>query len=60
MMADRLKVDVGYWQTRKELKRLLNEPLPGGRGAQAAQDKAIYLLAKELARYDLPNREFGG
>lgn len=55
-MAGTRTVDTGYWRIRKELKELLNQPLPGGRGFQAQQDKHIYLLCKELTEYKLPDR----
>jgi hypothetical protein len=35
-----------YWDARKELKELLNKPLPGGRTFQEAHEKRIHYLCK--------------
>lgn len=45
-----------YWEARKELKELLNAPLPGGRGFQAAQDARIKWLCGYIASCDTPRR----
>jgi hypothetical protein len=49
-------VDRDYWQLRTELKGLLNQPLPGGRGYQEQQDKNIHRLCKAIAEYGTPVR----
>jgi hypothetical protein len=40
----------------QQLKDVLNEPLPGGRGFQSARDERIQRLAKQLAEAELPDR----
>jgi len=42
-----------------ELRRELNAPLPGGRGAQTTRDARIRLLARQLADAEVPDRYAG-
>ena len=53
----RLKpVDTKYWGFVTELKKLLDQPLPGGRGFQRRRDKNIHRLTAEIAKYETPSR----
>ena len=45
-----------YWSIRAQLKQLLNQPLAGGRGAQAEQDRQIHHLCAKLIEFDQPDR----
>lgn len=38
------------------LRYLLNQPLPGGRGFQRQRDRDIQWIAKKLASMELPDR----
>lgn len=43
-----------------EMRTLLNQPLPGGRGAQMQRDRDIQWLAMMLANLELPDRTWKG
>lgn len=45
-----------YYKALEELKELLNQPLPGGRGFQAARDNRIKWLCGYIASCDTPRR----
>lgn len=44
----------------QELKDLLNQPLPGGRGFQRQRDRDIQHIAKKLSQAELPDRTWHG
>jgi hypothetical protein len=41
-----------------QMKRLLDQPLPGGRGAQAQRDMEIRAVAQKMVATPLPDRSF--
>lgn len=51
-----MTVTVSYWKNLTELKTLLNQPLPGGRGFQRARDRRIQYLCKQIGADELPDR----
>lgn len=50
------KSNFGFHKLCNELRAVLNAPLPGGRGFQAARDRRIQRLAKTLSECELPDR----
>ena len=46
-----------WFEICRELKQLLNDPLPAGRGAIYYRDVRLQYLAQELAQLPIPRKE---